>query len=283
MCHLALDGTSGVGKSFFYRYIVWRLLHPDSEEVINGPNTILLRNDPKEPSGYLYHEGSFFTVTSISAFLATNLASNWFNHKNAWIICDGAPPEKYMHCTTLVLSSPGNFHINDTSGAKKYFNGAVCKAYLPPWSREEIWAVATDVHRLGDEHENRLRERFQMYGGIPRLVLHNFLEDLKSLESAFSITDILTTLNQAGSDMVNHFTVSETILHIIPNEDLTEVSFQWASTLIMETAFSMMFKPTKVKTECLLYEAIGLHLGTFYGLLFEPYFHQKITKQGYKG
>src|SRR5204862_825756 len=97
MCHLALGGTSGLGKSFFFRYFVWRLLHPDGVEVMNAYNTILLRDDPKEPSGYLYHTGSFYAVTSISAFLATNVAANWFNRKNAWIICDGAPPEKYMH------------------------------------------------------------------------------------------------------------------------------------------------------------------------------------------
>lgn len=104
MCHLALGGTSGLGKSFF-RYIVWRLLHPDSGEATNTYNTILLRDDPKKPSWYLYHEGSFYAVTSISAFFATNVAANWFNRKNAWIICDGAPPEKYIHCPTIVLSS----------------------------------------------------------------------------------------------------------------------------------------------------------------------------------
>ena len=247
MCHLALGGTSGLGKSFFYRYIAWRLLHPDGKEVINGPNTILLRDDPKEPSGYLYHEGSFFAVTSIRAFLATNLAANWFNHKNAWIVCDGAPPEKYMHCPTLVLSSPGTFQINDANGAKKYFKGAVCKVYLPPWSPEEIWTVASDVHMLRDEHEGRLLERFQMYGGIPRTVLQNFFQDLKPLESAFVLTDILTALNEVGSDEVNHQKVSGTILHMIPDENLTKVSYQWGSTLIMETAFSMMFKLTEDK------------------------------------
>jgi len=279
MCHLALGGTSGLGKSFFFRYVVWRLLH----EVTEGPNTILLRDDPKEPSGYLYHAGSFFTVTSISAFLATNVAANWFNHKNAWIICDGAPPEKYMHCPTLVLSSPGNFQINDANGAKKYFKGAVCKVYLPPWSAKEIWAVAKDIHSLSDEHEDRLLERFRMFGGIPRAVLQNFWQDVKSLESSFVLTDILTALNEVGSDEVNHQKVSGTILHMIPSEDLDQVSYQWGSTLIMETAFSMMFKLTKSKSECFLHGAMGLHLGTFYGLLFEPYFHRRMTEQGYKG
>jgi hypothetical protein len=155
--------------------------------------------------------------------------------------------------------------------------------FIFPWSRQEIWAVATDVHRFDDEHKDRIRERFRMYSGIPRFVLQSFFEDLKPLKSAFSITDILTTVNQVGSDIVNHPTVSEIILHMIPNEDLTKVSFQWASTLIMDTAFSMMFKLTKAKTECLLYGAISLHLGTFYGLLFEPYFHQKIYKARLQG
>jgi hypothetical protein len=51
----------------------------------------------------------------------------------------------------------------------------------------------------------------------------------------------------------------------------------------METAFAMMFKLTRSKTECLLHGAMGFPIGTFYGLLFEPYFHRRITEQGYSG
>ena len=256
------------------------MLHPDGEEVTEGPDTILLRNDPKDPSGYLYHAGCFYTVTSIRSFLPTPIAANWLSHKNAWIICDGAPPEKYMHCPTVVLSSPGNFQANDRSGAKKYFKGAVEKVYLPPWSPSEIWAVARDIHMLTDEQEDRLLERFQRYGGIPRAVLQNFYQDLKPLKDEFILTDIITALNEVGSEEMK---VSGTILHMIPNEHLAKVTYQWASTRIMETAFEHMFTLTKNKTQCHLYGAMSLQLGTFYGLLFEPYFHRRVCEQGYKG
>ena len=57
-----------------------------------------------------------------------------------------------------------------------------------------------------------------MSSGIPRAVLQNFRQYLKHRQSAFVLTDILTALNEVGSDEVNHQTVSGTILSVIPND-----------------------------------------------------------------
>ena len=103
MCHMLLGGTSGVGKSYFARYFIWRLLHPNGQDVKELPHAILYRNDSKDPSGYLYHCQRFFNVPSTGGFLAKNLGQNMFNHKNAWVICNGMPPSTYMHCPTLVI------------------------------------------------------------------------------------------------------------------------------------------------------------------------------------
>jgi len=40
--HLAVGGTSGLAKTFFYGYIIWRLLHPDGNEVKEIPETIFM-------------------------------------------------------------------------------------------------------------------------------------------------------------------------------------------------------------------------------------------------
>lgn len=281
--HLALGGTSGLGKSFFYRYIIWRLLHPDGIEVLKVPTTILLWTDPKEWLGYLYHDGSFYSVNSIANFLSKNVAQNMFNRQDAWVICDGAPPTSYMQCPTVVSSSPGNFHMNDINGAKKFFKTANCKVYLPPWTAEEIWAAAQHIHGLTTADEGHLLERFKMYGGIARSIFLNFTEKNEPLTSLFAFTDVATAINEVGAVELNHQKVSGMILHLIPDNTLKTISYQWASTQIMETAFAMMFQVSKNKIETLLHAGIGLHLGTFYGLLFEPYFHARVTHQGYSG
>jgi hypothetical protein len=281
--HLALGGTSGLGKTFFYRYIIWRLLHPDGIEVVKVPETIFLWTNPKEWKGYLYHEGSFYSITSIGSFLSTTLAQNMFNRRDAWMICDGAPPTTYMQCPILVSSSPGNFQANDVTDAKKFFKTANCKVYLPPWRAEEVWETAKTIYELTDVDEAQLMEKFTMYGGIARSLFLNFRTPNQPLRNLFVVTDVTTAINEVGSTDLNHQKVSGMILHLIPDNTLRQISYQWGSTAIMETAFETMFKVSKSKIVTFLHAGIGLHLGTFYGLLFEPYFHARVTQQGYSG
>jgi len=72
-------------------------------------------------------------------------------------------------------------------------------------------------------------------------------------------------------------------LHLMPDSTLRQTSYQLASTAIMATAFKTMFRVSKSNIETFLHDGVGLHLGTFYGLLFEPYFHARVTQQGYAG
>jgi hypothetical protein len=281
--HVALGGTSGLGKTFFHRYIIWRLFHPDGVEVLTIPDTIFLWTNPNKQMGYLYHDGSFYSIVSIGTFLSTALAQNMFNQKDAWMICDGAPPTTYMECPIVVSSSPGNFQMNDVTDAKKFFKTANCIVYLPPWTGEEIWEAARNAYGLTDDDEGRLLERFTMFGGIARSIFLNFKGENKALEKLFVVTDVTTAINEVGSAELNHQKVSGMILHLIPDNTLQRITYQWGSTAIMETAFEKMFLVSKSKIQTFLHAGIELHLGTFYGLLFEPYFHARVTQQGYSG
>ena len=49
--HLALGGTSGIGKTFCCRYIIWRLFHPDGVEILTVPDTIFFWSTPKDMTG----------------------------------------------------------------------------------------------------------------------------------------------------------------------------------------------------------------------------------------
>lgn len=281
--HLALGGTSGLGKSFFYRYIIWSLFHPDGIEVHAIPDTIFLWTNPKGQKGYLYHHGWFYSIIPVGNFLGTALAENMFSKQDAWMICDGAPPTSYMECPIVVSSSPTNFQLNDITDAKKFFKTANCRVYLPPWTAEEIWQAARTIYGLTDEHEEHLLERFTKFGGIARSIFLNFKDPNKPLKDLFVLTDVTTAINEVGSTDLNHQKVSGMILHLIPDNTLTRITYQWGSTAIMETAFETMFRVSKNRIQTFLHAGIGLHLGTFYGLLFEPYFHARVTQQGYSG
>ena len=99
----------------------------------------------------------------------------------------------------------------------------------------------------------------------------------------FAVSDAVLAVTQVGSDIIDQSKISGQILHLIPDETLLKCTYQWGSTEIMMKAFEQMFKFTKTKIECFLHGGMTLSTGTFYGLLFEPYFHSRIKEQGYKG
>lgn len=281
MAHMFLGGTSGIGKTYFSRYMIWRLLHPDGIEVTQTPKTILFR--PSQSSWHLYHLGRIYLVQDISEVLATPKGLNLFNRTNAWIICDGAPPPSFPRCNTLVVSSPGKMQAEDEQGTRKYKKGATIVAYLPIWSPHEIWTAARVVYGVDVTEEPELTTRFKKYGGIPRSILQKIdsPEDLST--EWFAVTDAVLAVTQVGSDIIDQSKISGQILHLIPDETLLKCSYQWGSTEIMMKAFEQMFKFTKTKIECFLHGGMTLSTGTFYGLLFEPYFHSRVKEQGYKG
>lgn len=51
----------------------------------------------------------------------------------------------------------------------------------------------------------------------------------------------------------------------------------------MMKSFEQMFKVTKTQIQCFLNGGVTIGSGSFYGLLFEPYFHSRIKEQGYAG
>ena len=279
MRQMLLGGTSGIGKTFFARYFVWRLLHPDGIEVMKIPRTILCRIGS---NWCMYHAGHFYLVTHVEDILCSAAGKNLLDCSDAWVISDGSPPPSYAHCNTLVISSPGNLQTDEYKGSKRYQKGRPCTAYLPTWSPEEIMIVANIIYGREISDESDLVSRYRRYGGIPRSI-YQYDDNEDPLLQSLSGTDVQYALHEAGSSVVDHRKISGAILHLIPDDTLRKCSFQWGSTEIMMTAFGQLFKITKSKIQCFLHAGMGLHLGTFYGLLLEPYFHSLVTEGGYSG
>jgi hypothetical protein len=195
MVQMQLGGTSGVGKLFFARNFIWRLLHPDGVEGTATPDTILCRIG----RWYLHHQSRFYFVKNVAEILNTAADANLLECQDAPIICDGAPPPSYNFCNTLVISSPGNLQNDEVRGSKKYGKGCDCIVYLPLWTPEEIETVAGTIYGKDISDVSEISARFQMYGGIPRSIFQYFGSQYDPPAAGIGVTDVLHTLSEVGS------------------------------------------------------------------------------------
>lgn len=126
-------GSSGIGKSYFAAYFIWRLFHPDGELVANIPETIVWCPQPGNNGGYVYHQGFFYEAHDFSSFFVTS--KTWVDKKDAWIIYDGKAPSNLKYCNTLVISSPGVFQSGSEVN-KQFLKMTACKS-IP--SALDLW------------------------------------------------------------------------------------------------------------------------------------------------
>ena len=268
MCHILLGGTAGIGKSYFARYFIWRLLHPDDQEVKELPHAILYCNDAKDPSGYLYYCQRFFNVPSMMGFLARSLVRNMFNHKNAWVICDGMLPSTYLHCPTLVISS---WTSQEDANIKKYCANAFLKIYIPTWSLAQLIEVFA-ITSKGRKTPKWLYDRYDRYGGVPGEVFQLDPLELVPASEEFSDAEIIKAMDLAF--VQNSQDGLCQIFHLQPSEDMQYPFLSWCSREIMFAVFDRMFSITSRKVECQLPFPRILQRDQLYDLFFEPYFYR---------
>ena len=279
---MLMSGSSGIGKSYFVPYLIWRLFHPDGEFVKKVPETIVWRLQAGDNEGYVYHNGFFYKSSNLSRFFITS--KTWLDEKDAWIIYDGSAPANLKSCNTLAVISPGVLESRSKAN-KEFVKSTACRVFLPPWSYEETVEVAQAVYNFDASLDFSIRSRYRRYGGIPRYVLQylNAQNQVDPLVQALCWSNVLRALIQAGTQAIDHSQVTGTLLHIIPDETLCSFNYEWGSTEIMEEAFKTLFQISKNKVSCSIPEPIALNVGTFYGLLFKPYFHSCVGRQGFSG
>ena len=279
---MILSGPSGTGKSFFTKYFVWTLLHPP-QDTVAIPDIIIWKNVQGGDNGDIYYLGRFYSVDDVPSFVRSSNCKDLVYQKNAWVIYDGEPPRDPPNCKCLVTSSPGNLYL-DSSHVKQSRKGTFFNVYLPPWTMAEIIAI----HGVDSAGMVDIITRYKEFGGIARYVLNGGYSStdptLKNpIKDALSMSSIMRALDDVGSRHIDHATTSGVIVHLIPDKSYRSYTYEWGSTHIMMQAFDTLFKITRREVECFIVTGEGLHLGTLYGLLFEPLFHRRITEQGYSG
>jgi hypothetical protein len=284
--NIILSGTSGTGKSYFSRYFVWRLLHPTSG--MNVPETIVWSNKQGGSKGCMYHRGRFYMVNQIQNFTSDEYCTNLLDSKDAWLIYDGEPPRDPPCCKILVISSPGNLY-KDQAHVKQFRKSTPYKLYLPPWTLQELWEVGTVVYNQDRNDPGSVVRRYEKFGGIARYVLQEgystddetLVDPIKDSLNAKSVVKVVTQVGT--SEDVDQTKTSGVLIHLIPGENYRTCSYEWGSMYIMQKAFAALFSVEQDKIQSLLHINTDLNLETFFGILFEPWFHARVSKQGYTG
>ena len=233
---MVLSGTSGVGKSFFSRYFVWRLLHPTVG--MNVPETIVWRYKQGGNTGCMYHLGRLYMINQIEEFVSDVYCGNLLNSKDAWLIFDGEPPRDIPLCKCLVISSPRNLY-KDIPHIKQFRRSTQFKLYIPPWDLEELWEVSRVIHGSDIDHLEEIVNRYKMFGGIARYVLQQGYaigDPVRTdpIKDMLNTKSVLKTVTEVGTQDIDPTKTSGVLIHIIPDETYRTMSYEWGSFHIME-------------------------------------------------
>ena len=148
-----ITGTPGIGKSVFMIYLLWKLVKEGQRVLfIFQPDTI-------------YYDGKRGVYELESP---PSVVNHEFWKSDLWCLFDAKDKEPrdlgalpYGRCNFVLSTSPRREMINDFKKppVPQYF-------YMPLWTEEELTTIAPMFPNSNDWHD-----RFQILGGIPRVVL----------------------------------------------------------------------------------------------------------------
>jgi hypothetical protein len=154
---MAITGTSGTKKSMFLFYIMGRLANMETTE------TVILRRQIDEEKIYVFQKDGCWVTSSISSLWG------FLDNPTTWYLTDALlPPPGNVPAVTILVSSPSEKYYSDFL---KYSSVSLLH-YLPIWSLEELKLAAKSYSKSTEKVE----ERFNKIGGIPRYVLENDVE-----------------------------------------------------------------------------------------------------------
>ena len=122
------------------------------------------------------------------------------DHRNAWLVYDGAIPPEKPCCKMVVITSPGN-RTKDMKGAKAFYELTPFVIYFPPWSFNECEVAAKSIHNYDAINLEMVKTPYIRYDGIPRFVpeWHQIKPNANPLGNAIVSADIHKAVNDLGS------------------------------------------------------------------------------------
>ena len=166
--HLIL-GSPGIGKSWFHVFCLFVLMKAEIPVYI-------------QRKGY---SALFFKGEAYEAYDCNNLVrNNLLSRSNIWHLYDRTEPPKGLSSEniTVMVSSPGRETYKDYVKCCHFG-----RMYMPLWNYKELELInrlrTPSTSRLSEE---RLRERFQLCGGIARHIFDDYKDYKKEYARAVS-------------------------------------------------------------------------------------------------
>ena len=167
-----------VGHAWHLEVLFWEVFDLETNSSRRRPPSqpssrycILRRSSFAEGLGLL--QGIFYKCSNLRTWMASDECDELLDDQDAWLIYDGSIPPELPRCKTLVITSPGNL-AKDKPGAKAFHESTPFERYFPTWTFQECVIAGRHLYNCDDVDVAQIKERYILYGGIPRFVLEWF-------------------------------------------------------------------------------------------------------------
>ena len=257
---MSLLGSSGIGKSNFMVYFIWRRFQ-DSElkefpVFLHRDNIILQLEKDKEPK-------KVDADTLYSAPAKALYIMDADIHEKQWVFCQSLWITSARRPETAAFNSGDFFKQADNCGGQ---------FFMPPWALEEM--LHEEVMTLHKLNKAVVKERFSIFGGTARLVLRldetRAVNDHERLVEAVQSAEALQCL-KVSSDMKAISKTTHLLVKMHPKRNYSWFDVQLSSPYVRQE----LVKRNRAKRAQALWDRIEDGMITGIGFaLFEEEFHQ---------
>jgi hypothetical protein len=296
-----ITGTPGIGKSVFGCVL--------ANFLMKRAKPVLLFFE-SQSAKYIetFWQGRVLFLTEddaldmISAILAQDLVSTRLHDKDdveIWSIADTCLPLRKSYINRVCITSLG-YTANEAVHMKTWTkdNRALILT-LPPCEWHEILQIRDTM--FGDIADNEcpldaLRERYEMWGGVPRTIMEDPAATVTEYEINFKKLKIADALEYLGTSNLDHPRYSGRVFHLLPgfmlqkdaSEDITFLqkytegrAYGWASETMERKAWAQFRHREELKVIDFI-EALS-NDSTTRGRAWEAQIHHLISVSGVKG
>ncbi|CAK4759746.1 unnamed protein product [Aphanomyces euteiches] len=213
---VGIKGTSGVGKSFFYVYCVFRL----TLEPIDGRLLVINCAD----RFYVFEDNAFRFVSSDDEI------EHYRCDKNVIRLIDGESTKLLSWSgVSILFSSP------DSPGYEQFMNANAVEYVMPPYLELRIGSLITDTNEKVDE-------RYAVFGGRASVVFSKTpLANIDDVVGPVSMVDTMSLLTAFKTSDESKFPF---VLHIFPKHEHKRpyrgVEMKYATNAVGKQAFNRM-------------------------------------------
>ena len=256
---MSLLGSSGIGKSNFMVYLIWRRFQDD---------------ELKEFPVFLHRRDDIFRFKKGEEPKLVDVRTLKSAPEQALYIMDAdIDVEHGVFCQSLWITSARRpetaaFSTEHFKKAER-FSG---QFFMPPWNLEEM--LNAEVKALHELNDKVVMERFGIFGGTARLVLERDETragvDRRRLVEAVQSADALQSL-KVSSDMKAISKTTHLLVKMMPWADFSWFDVQLSSAYVRQE----LVKQNRAKRAQALWDRIDDGMITGIGFaLFEEEFHQ---------